>query len=111
MYMYSFIILPHCCIYKLAIAYYMHINKRFVSYSFLQIILGPATKITKSQYLSIAWNDAWAATRDLATIVFGRKVLATHTLSGMSSNAKRNCTDYTAKPALPGGQVIDIIGK
>jgi hypothetical protein len=89
----------------------MYYNQVVYMFSF-QVILGPSTKITREQYESVAWADAWAATRDIATIIFGRKVLATHTLSGLMCNTKRNEKDgYAVKPRLPANKVVDIIGK
>ncbi|KAK1169908.1 protein insensitive-like [Acipenser oxyrinchus oxyrinchus] len=51
-------------------------------------------------------GDPKKATKELCCAVFGWKILATHSLTGKTSNAFRN---KEAKPSLDPGKTADII--
>lgn len=63
-----------------------------------------------SSLASIIWDDAKPekAVKELCTVVFGREVLRTHSLTGKISNAHKG---RIAKPALDTQKVQDLIGK
>jgi hypothetical protein len=70
-------------------------------------VLGPYTKISAIQYKSINWTTFKTATRDISVAVFGKETMATHSLTGLSSNSNQK---KIAKPALDPNKVNDIIG-
>nr|XP_023649552.1 protein insensitive-like [Paramormyrops kingsleyae] len=68
--------------------------------------IGPNTKTTTHQFAHIKWGDPKKATRELCTAVFGRHVLATHSMTGKTSNTFK---DKEAKSQLDPRKVSDII--
>ena len=69
--------------------------------------IGPNTAIRSEQYALIRWGDGKKATKELAVAVFGRHTLATHSVTGRTSNAFR---EKDAKPQLDPAKIADIIG-
>ena len=59
------------------------------------------------QFKHVKWETYKSASRDLAVAVFGRVILATHSLTGLVSNANAG---KTKKPPLDATKVLDIIG-
>jgi hypothetical protein len=74
----------------------------------LQISIGKNTKITAKQFSAIAWADSWQACKDLLVAVFGRHILATHSLTGTKCNFKKD--SGLAKPSLDPVSVQEMIG-
>ncbi|KAJ8273301.1 hypothetical protein GJAV_G00100000 [Gymnothorax javanicus] len=70
-------------------------------------MIGPNTTITLDQYAKIRWGDSKKATRECCIAVFGRQVLASHSVTGKSSNAFKG---KEAKPPLDPVKLSDIIG-
>jgi hypothetical protein len=73
-----------------------------------QVMIGPNTSITGRQFANICWGDSWQGAKDLAVAVFGRNILATHSLTGQRSNAMPH--DKQLTPALNQVKVIEMIG-
>ncbi|MGH0163530.1 UNVERIFIED_CONTAM: hypothetical protein FKN15_045367 [Acipenser sinensis] len=65
-----------------------------------------STSITSEQYSYINWGDPKKTTKELCCAVFGRKTLATHSLTGKTSDAFRS---KEAKPPLDSGKTADDI--
>jgi predicted nucleic acid-binding Zn ribbon protein len=73
-----------------------------------QVNIGKNTRITSRQFAVITWQEPWCATKDLAMAVFGRNVLATHSLTGHRSNSHKG---GETKPALDPIAVHEMLGK
>lgn len=71
-------------------------------------MIGRNTRITAKQYAGIQWHDAWSCTKDLATAIFGRTTLATHSLTGTKSNANKDGGD--PKPGLDPIKLHEMFG-
>jgi hypothetical protein len=59
--------------------------------------------------MKIQWTDPWCCTKELATAIFGRTTLATHSLTGTKSNAKKDSAD-PIKPGLDPVKLQEMIG-
>jgi hypothetical protein len=76
----------------------------------VQVSIGRHTFVSRRQYDQIAWADSWQAAKDLMTAVFGRTMLATHSLTGGRSNATRDDAAAVTKPALDPVKISEILG-
>ena len=65
--------------------------------------------MTPAQFSAINWGNPKLATRDLCAVVFGRTVLATHSLTGLPSNVMIS-QGKAVKPKLDSTKVEAICG-
>lgn len=72
--------------------------------------IGRHTFVSRRQYDQIAWADSWQAAKDLVTAVFGRSMLATHSLTGGRCNATQD-NAAIRKPALDPVKLSEILGR
>ncbi|XP_062330007.1 protein insensitive [Osmerus eperlanus] len=70
-----------------------------------KVKIGPNTFISPCQYSFIKWGDSKKATKELCMAVFGRQVLASHSVTGRRSNSFKE----RKKPQLDPAKITDIL--